>query len=142
MKHHHWIIVGTVSLLLDLFISTHPGLFAIGLAGCAMAGLVALGFPEEPFLPQMATFIVLTAITLWFNRRYAKRSSPRIKTAGAEVREVTAVEEIAPGSYGRAEGDGTVHDVKNVGPATAHPGDRCRVLADDATHLEVSTSAS
>lgn len=140
MKHHHWIIVGVVALLLDLFISTHPALFALGLAGCAMAGLVALGYPEEPVLPQMGIFLAMTVITLWFNQRYAKRAALRMQTAGSRIVEVTAVDEIEPGKFGRAEGNGSVHEVKNVGAETARPGDRCKVLADDATHLEVSTA--
>ena len=125
-----WILFGFLLLVCELLT---PGIFFLvffGL-GAITVGLLVMGNLLEPAWLQWSAFSALSLLSLLVFRKPLIR---RVRTAG-DVHDLDspagetaiAIDEIPPGSVGRAELRGTIWQVKNVGEAPLSARQRARV---------------
>jgi membrane protein implicated in regulation of membrane protease activity len=135
MTWWHWAVLG---LLLAAGEILTPGGFFVaffGLAGLAVALLVAMGLADALWL-QILLFSVFSVASLLLFRNPLLRWMARRTPATAEVDSLVGESAIPssaipPGGMGQAQLRGTVWGARNVSDVTLEPGRRCRVKRVD-----------
>lgn len=136
MAWWQWVFLGVLLLVVEM--ATPGGLFAVffGTAAFVIAPLAAAG--ASPVL-QWALYTAVSLVLLatlrgWLARRLAAgRASPPTETVVGE--QATLLEDLAPGSEGRAELRGTTWTARASGGEALARGQRCRVERVDGLTL-------
>ena len=135
-----WAVVAIICLILELtagdfFIFC----FAIGAAGAAIdAGLLGNGI-----YAQLFTFVVVTLLSLFYVRPFAKRylhkgEDKRVSNADALMgREGRVVETVKAGGYGRVQIDGDIWKAVTKGGVDIPEGDNVVVVDRASTIITV-----
>jgi hypothetical protein len=132
MTWWHWALLGI--LLAAAEILTPGGFFVVffGLAGLAVAALVAVGLADALWL-QILLFSVFSVASLLLFRnpllRWMARRTPPTTEVDSFVGELAvATSSIPPGGVGQVQLRGTVWNGRNASQAAIAAGGRCRVV--------------
>ena len=125
-----WILIGFLLLVCELLT---PGVFFLvffGL-GAITVGLLVMASLLEPAWLQWSAFSALSLVSLLLFRKLlirrvrTTREADDLDSPAGET--AIAIDEIPPGSVGRAELRGTIWQVKNVGDAPLSARERASV---------------
>lgn len=135
-----WVLLGLALLAGELL--TPGGFFLafFGVSALLVGILVSLGLMPSPAL-QWLLFSVISVLALLVLRRPLMRWLQPL-LAGRQVNELVdetaiALDEIAPGSIGRAELRGSPWQARNVGDVALRPAQRCRIQRIDGLLLHL-----
>jgi membrane protein implicated in regulation of membrane protease activity len=133
-----WIILGFVLLGVE-FVSTTMHVAFFGGGALFVGLLVGLGW-HGPLWAQLLVFTSFSLVALVFIRpplmRKLKLNEPRVVDA-LEGESATAMEDIAPQSFGKAEMRGSTWTAQNVGVALLTKGQRCTVESVEGLTIRV-----
>jgi membrane protein implicated in regulation of membrane protease activity len=128
MSWWHWVVAGTVLILVELM--TPGGLFALffGIAAFAVGVLSALGI-AGPLWLQWSLFALLSLLLVGVVRRrlrgsLAARGAPMDSVVGELA---VLLEDLPPGGMARAELRGSTWNARSGSDAPLPRGQRCRV---------------
>ncbi len=135
-----WLVLGIVSVVLELLIPSGFFLFILGLAATAVGALVTTGMIGS-WMPQVLVFC-LAAVVLWIalGKRLAgllSRGSDTQRRGQLVGAVVTIHEEIRPGGRGSGELWGTQWTVENIGSDSLAAGSRAVVVSSQGINLQV-----
>jgi membrane protein implicated in regulation of membrane protease activity len=135
-----WLVLGILSVVLELLVPSGFFLFILGLAGLAVGVLSALGVIGG-WVPQVIVFCSL-AIVFWIafgNRlsRLLSRSSDSKKQGQLVGAIVTLQSDILPGGTGQGELWGSQWTVENIGSESLAAGSKSAVVASQGIKLQV-----
>lgn len=138
MEWWHWLVLGLILVALEVAASGGFYVIFFGIAALAIGGL-HLADIAGPVWFQFLLFSVLSVASLLLFRRPFLRWM-KLDTPGRDVDSLigeTAVplDDIVPGSVGRAELRGAVWSARNAGTVAIVRGERCRVVRVD--HLMI-----
>jgi inner membrane protein len=141
MEWWYWILLGLTLLGLEI-LSGGFYLMFFGLAALAVGALVVFAVAEPVWL-QWVLFSVLSVASLLFFRgrilRTIKAKDQTQKYSDSLVGEVaTLLEDLPPGSTGKAELRGATWSVRNGGAAMLSKGQRSRVLRVEGLTLWIT----
>ena len=127
----HWLVIGLILVALEMAASGGFYVIFFGIAALAIAGLHVLNW-AGPIWLQLVLFSSISIVSLLFFR------SPLLKWMGLDgpgkdvdslVGDIAMpLEDIPPGTVGRAELRGTVWSARNEDTATIARGERCKVV--------------
>jgi inner membrane protein len=134
-----WLLVGLGLLGFEML--TPGGFFMLffGLAALVVGALAGSGLTQPVWL-QWLLFSVLSVGSLLLFRRplLAWLQSPEATAVAGLVGDVAVLlDDVAPGTVGKAELRGTAWSVRHDGPETLTRGRRCRVERVDGLMLHV-----
>jgi len=137
----HWMVLGLFLAALEL---VAPGSFFIIFFGVAalIVGLLDLWGLAGPVWVQWLLFSVISVAALMLFRnpllRLVRADQPNASLVDALITETaTALEDIPPGEFGRAELRGSAWSAKNVATQLIVKGQRCTVQRVDGLKLYV-----
>lgn len=137
-----WALLGIGLLILEIM--TPGGFFVVffGLAALLVGILVGFGI-GGPLWLQMLLFSLISVVSLvLFRKRLLDKFKPNqdlTRDLGDVVGGIaTALEDLPPGSIGKAEFRGTSWTIRNVGETPLAKGSRCKVGSIDGLTLRVS----
>jgi inner membrane protein len=125
-----WMVLGLGLAAVEVL--TPGGFFVIffGVAAILVGVITALGLAGPAWL-QWLLFSAIAIVSLLLFRQPLLRKINRTSRRGSvdvlEGETAVALEEIAPGSIGKAELRGSAWSAKNDGERTLSKGERCRV---------------
>ena len=137
MSWWHWLAIGLVLVLLELAASGGFYVIFFGVAAIAISALNLFGL-SGPLWVQLLLFSAFSVAALLLFRRPVLRL---IQPQGPDdfdspVGEVAQpLDDIAPGTVGRAELRGTVWSARNGTDVPLRKGQRCRVVRVDRLML-------
>jgi len=125
-----WMVLGLGLAAVEIL--TPGGFFVIffGIAAILVGVLTGLGLSGPPWLEWLLFSAIAIISLLLFRQPLLKRinRSSRKDTVDILVGETAiALDEIAPGSFGKAELRGSAWSARNDGERAIHKGERCRV---------------
>lgn len=135
-----WAVVAVICLILELTAGDFFIIcFAIGAVGAAIdAGLLGNGI-----YAQLFTFVVITLLSLFYVRPFAKRylrkgEDKRISNADALLgRQGRVVEPVVAGGFGRVQIDGDIWKAVTQGDADIPEGATVTVVGRESTIITV-----
>jgi membrane protein implicated in regulation of membrane protease activity len=134
----HWLIAGLILVAFELAASGGFYIIFFGVAALLIGLLSFLGL-GGPGWVQLLLFSVLSVVSLLVFRsplmRWMKLDQPGTAVDSLVGETAVALEDIRPGSVGRAELRGTVWSARNNGTAILVRGQRCTVAAVDRLTL-------
>jgi inner membrane protein len=136
----HWLVLGLVLIALELAASGGFYVIFFGIAALIIGTLTLLGL-AGPLSMQLLLFSVLSVAALLFFRRPLMRWM-NIDSAASEVDTLVGelaipLEDMPPGSVGRAELRGTVWTARNHAPVMIARGQRCTVVSVDRLTISI-----
>lgn len=135
----HWIILGVVLLVLELFTPSGFVLFIFGLSALLVGGLTAIGLSGPLWFQWLLFAVIIVALFATLKKRlsggmgavgYGSTDSPVAK-------EITISADIPAGEIGQGELGGTYWRVRNTGAAMLKKGARYVVKNRDGLTLEI-----
>ena len=142
MEWWYWMLLGLVLLGLELVAPSGFYLMFLGLAALSVGMLVALGMAKAVWL-QWVLFSGLSVVALLFFRgpllawfKYKERPHATVDPLLGEI--AIPLEDVAPGSTGKAELHGTSWTVINSGEGILMKGQRTRVVRVDGFTLWIA----
>jgi membrane protein implicated in regulation of membrane protease activity len=130
----HWLVLGL--LLITLEMAASGGFYVIFFGVAALViGILALFGLAGPLSLQVLMFSVLSVAALMLFRRPLMRwmnldaASSEVDTLVGEL--AVPLDDMPPGSVGRAELRGTVWTARNHAPVMVARGQRCTVVSVD-----------
>jgi len=142
MQWWYWILLGLILLGLELVAPSGFYLMFLGLASLSVGTLVALGMAKAIWL-QWVLFSGLSVVALLFFRgpllarfKYKERPHAAVDSLLGEI--AIPLEDVAPGSTGKAELHGTAWTVLNNGDSLLVKGQRTRVVRVDGLTLWIA----
>jgi inner membrane protein len=134
MEWWHWLVLGLILVALEMAASGGFYVIFFGVAALAIGGLHMLN-AAGPAWFQFLLFSVLSVASLLLFRnpllRLMKLDKPSEDVDSLVGETAVPLEEIAPGSVGRAELRGSVWSARNSSAAALARGQRCRVVRVD-----------
>lgn len=141
MEWWYWILLGLTLLGLEI-LSGGFYLMFFGLAALAVGAVVVLGVSEPVWLQWVLFSVISVASLLLFRGRILrtiKAKDHSQKYSDSLVGEVaTLLEDLSPGSTGKAELRGATWTVRNGGEATLTKGQRSRVVRVEGLTLWIT----
>jgi len=136
-----WIVLGVVLLAAEILTPGGFYIFFFGASAVCVGVLKLLGFTQG-LVSEGLLFVGLSVAGVAFLRRPLQErfraQAPDSPDVDALVGEAAiAVQEIAPGGYGKVELRGSVWNAKNEEEAAIGAGERCRVARVDGLTLHV-----
>lgn len=136
----HWLVLGLVLIALELAAAGGFYVIFFGIAALIIGTLTLLGL-AGPLSMQLLLFSVLSVAALLFFRRPLMRWM-HIDSAASEVDTLVGelaipLDDMLPGSVGRAELRGTVWTARNHAPAMIARGQRCTVVSVDRLTISI-----
>ena len=142
MEWWYWMLLGLVLLGLELVVPSGFYLMFLGLAALSVGMLVALGMAKAVWL-QWVLFSGLSVVAVLFFRgpllawfKYKERPHATVDPLVGEI--AIPLEDVAPGSTGKAELHGTAWTVINSGEGILMKGQRTRVVRVDGLTLWIA----
>jgi len=136
-----WMVIALV--LAGLEMATPGGFFVVFFgAGALVVGFLGLAGLDLPQWLQWLLFSFFSIVALLLFREPLLRAM-RARTAGSDQVDALvgavaiALEEMAPGTVGRAELRGSTWSARNGGQGSLAKGERCRVLRVDGLMLVI-----
>jgi membrane protein implicated in regulation of membrane protease activity len=134
MTWWHWLVLGLILVGLEMAASGGFYVIFFGIAALSIGGLHLFDL-AGPVWFQFLLFSVLSIASLLFFRRPFLRWM-RLDQPGADVDSLVGemavpLDDIVPGSVGRAELRGTVWSARNVSGVAISRGQRCTVVRVD-----------
>ena len=126
-----WIVLGLGLLTLEILTPGGFFVFFFGLAALVVGAAVALGAGGPAWLQWLLFSVLSIGSVFLFRRRLVAALKAReggsvgVETLVGEV--ATLVDDLAPGSVGKAELRGTAWSVRSEEPRLLPRGQRCRV---------------
>jgi membrane protein implicated in regulation of membrane protease activity len=134
MEWWHWLVLGLILVALEMAASGGFYVIFFGVAALAIGGLHMLNVAGPPWF-QFLLFSVLSVASLLLFRspllHLMKLDMPSADVDSLVGETAVPLEEIAPGSVGRAELRGSVWSARNSSGAALVRGQRCRVVRVD-----------
>ena len=131
MEWWHWLLLGLVLVALEMAASGGFYVIFFGVAALAIGGLHLLDL-EGPVWWQFLLFSVLSVASLLLFRspilRWMRLDKPGVDLDSLVGETAVPLEDIVPGSVGRAELRGTVWSARNSSTVTVVRGQRCTVV--------------
>ena len=131
MEWWHWLLLGLVLVALEMAASGGFYVIFFGVAALAIGGLHLLDL-EGPVWWQFLLFSVLSVASLLLFRspilRWMRLDKPGVDLDSLVGETAVPLEDIVPGSVGRAELRGTVWSARNASTVTVVRGQRCTVV--------------
>ena len=135
-----WAVVAVICLILEL---TAGDFFIICFAIGAVGAAIDAGLLENGIYTQLFVFVVITLLSLFYVRPFAKRylhkgEDKRISNADALLgRQGRVVETIVAGGYGRVQIDGDIWKAVTQGDADIPEGSNVTVIDRESTIITV-----
>jgi inner membrane protein len=134
MEWWHWLVLGLILVALEMAASGGFYVIFFGVAALAIGGLHMLNIAGPAWF-QFLLFSVLSVASLLLFRnpllRLMKLDRPAEDVDSLVGETAVPLEEIPPGSVGRAELRGSVWSARNSSAAALVRGQRCRVVRVD-----------
>ena len=126
-----WIVLGIALLAAEMAIAGGFFAFFFGIAGLLVGVLVALGLAGGDAV-QWLLFSVFSVLGVAFFRRPVMRAlkmdQPQLKAVdGLAGEDAVILEDVVPGSVGKAELRGTTWSARSTSPLPLVKGQRCKV---------------
>ena len=145
MEWWYWMLLGLMLLGVELVAPSGFYLMFLGLAALCVGTLVALTSAHEIWL-QWVLFSGLSVVALLFFRgpllarfKYKERPHAAVDSLLGEI--ALPLEDVAPGSTGKAELRGTCWTVLNSGDSILMKGQRTRVVRVEGLTLWIAQDA-
>ena len=136
----HWLVLGLVLIALELAAAGGFYVIFFGIAALIIGTLTLLGL-AGPLSMQLLLFSVLSVAALLFFRRPLMRWM-NIDSAASEVDTLVGelaipLDDMLPGSVGRAELRGTAWTARNHASVMIARGQRCTVVSVDRLTISI-----
>jgi inner membrane protein len=142
MEWWYWVLLGLILLGVELAAPSGFYLMFLGLAALCVGTLVALGMAKAIWL-QWVLFSGLSVVALLFFRgpllarfKYKEGRHDAVDRLLGEI--AVPLEDVAPGSTGKAELHGSSWTVMNSGDSILMKGQRTRVVRVDGLTLWIA----
>jgi inner membrane protein len=134
MAWWHWLVLGLILIALEMAASGGFYVIFFGVAALAIGGLHLIDLAGPAWF-QFLLFSVLSVGSLLLFRRpfmhWMKLDRPGVDVDSLVGETAIPLEDIAPGSVGRAELRGSVWSARNAASVALVRGQRCKVVNVD-----------
>jgi membrane protein implicated in regulation of membrane protease activity len=134
MEWWHWLVLGLILIALEMAASGGFYVIFFGIAALAIGGLHLVDLAGPAWF-QFLLFSALSVGSLLLFRRpfmhWMKLDQPGVDVDSLVGETAIPLEDIAPGSVGRAELRGSVWSARNTATVAIVRGQRCKVVKVD-----------
>jgi membrane protein implicated in regulation of membrane protease activity len=141
MTWWYWLVLGLLLLGAEMLASSGFYLLFLGLAAMVVGAVTGLGFMEPTWIQWLVFSILSIVFVVVLRPQLIRQSKTQVHTSDNVDTLIgeTAVllQDLSPGTVGKAELRGAVWSVRNAGQAPLTKGQRSRVVRVDGLMLLV-----